>query len=104
MNLNTTWSGLLESYHLYLPPQKVSKNPQTYCIHGILPKNAKNHLDCLCPFGVNGPIKNENKEFLDFYSFYGFSTQFLNTISKASTLCSAKFLSQEDSKFAYPFL
>jgi hypothetical protein len=29
----------------------------------------------------------------------GFSTQFPNIISKASSLCSAKILSQEDSKF-----
>jgi hypothetical protein len=31
----------LESYHPYLVPQKVSKIPQTYCIHSILSKNAK---------------------------------------------------------------
>jgi hypothetical protein len=37
---------------------------------------------------------------LGFYFFGGFSTQFPNTISKASSLCSAKVLSQEDSKFA----
>jgi hypothetical protein len=37
---------------------------------------------------------------LDFYFFC--STQFPNTISKASNLCSAKVLSQEDSKFADP--
>jgi hypothetical protein len=35
---------------------------------------------------------------LGFSLFYGFSTQFPNIISKASTLCSAKVLSQEDSK------
>jgi hypothetical protein len=44
--------------------------------------------------------KNENKDILDFNFFIGFSTQFPNTISKASTLCSANFLSQEDLKFA----
>jgi hypothetical protein len=38
--------------------------------------------------------------FLDFYFFCGFSTQFSNTISKASTLRSAKVLNQEHSKFA----
>jgi hypothetical protein len=36
---------------------------------------------------------------LDFYFFRGFSTQFPNTISKASSIYSAKVLSQEDSKF-----
>jgi hypothetical protein len=36
---------------------------------------------------------------LGFLSFNEFSTQFPNTISKASTLCRAKLLSQEDSKF-----
>jgi hypothetical protein len=30
MNPNVTWSVSLESYHPYLQPQKVSKNPQTY--------------------------------------------------------------------------
>jgi hypothetical protein len=35
---------------------------------------------------------------LGFYSFCGFSTQFPNTTSKASSLCSTKVLSQEDSK------
>jgi hypothetical protein len=34
----------------------------------------------------------------------GYSTQFPNTISKASSLYSAKVLSQEDSKFADPVL
>jgi hypothetical protein len=33
------------------------------------------------------------------YFFHGFSTQFPNTISKASSLRSAKVSSQEDSKF-----
>jgi hypothetical protein len=27
---NATWSGSLESYHPYLLPQKVSKNPKIY--------------------------------------------------------------------------
>jgi hypothetical protein len=35
----------------------------------------------------------------NFYFFYGFSTQFPDTISKASTVRSAKVLRQEDSKF-----
>jgi hypothetical protein len=42
---------------------------------------------------------NENKDSMDYIFFNGFSTQFPNTISKASTLRSAKVLSQEDSKF-----
>jgi hypothetical protein len=41
------------SYHPYLPPKKVSKNPQLYCIHCTLPKNAKNHFSCLRFLGVN---------------------------------------------------
>jgi hypothetical protein len=49
MNPNTTWSSLLERYYPYLPFQKVSKNPQTYCIHNTLPKNAKSHFGYLCP-------------------------------------------------------
>jgi hypothetical protein len=36
---------------------------------------------------------------LDFYFFCKFSTQFPNKISKASTLYSAKVLSQEHSKY-----
>jgi hypothetical protein len=40
MNPNTAWNGSLESYHPYLTPQKVSKIPQTHCIHNTLPKNA----------------------------------------------------------------
>jgi hypothetical protein len=35
---------------------------------------------------------------LDFYFFNGFLAQFLDIISKTSILCSAKVLSQEDSK------
>jgi hypothetical protein len=41
---------------------------------------------------------------LGFYFFGGFSTQYRNTISKSSSLYSAKILSQEDSKFADPVL
>jgi hypothetical protein len=41
-----------------------------------------------------------NKDFLSFYSYFEFSTQIPNIISKALTLCSAKVLSQEDSRFA----
>jgi hypothetical protein len=43
----------MESYHPYLTPQKVSKNPHTYCFHNTLPKSAKSHFICLCPLGVN---------------------------------------------------
>jgi hypothetical protein len=53
MNPNITWSNSLESYHPYLQPQKVLKNPQTYCIHITLPKNTKSHFGCLSPIGVN---------------------------------------------------
>jgi hypothetical protein len=49
MNPNTIWNVSLESYHPYLPPQKVSKNLQTHCIHSTLPKNAKSHFGCLLP-------------------------------------------------------
>jgi hypothetical protein len=49
-------------------------------------------------------LKNENEEvlvfgFWFFFFFCGFSAQFPNTISKASSLYSEKVLSQEDSKF-----
>jgi hypothetical protein len=43
----------LESYHPYLQPQKVSKNPKFYCIHKYLPKNSKSRFDFLGPLGVN---------------------------------------------------
>jgi hypothetical protein len=52
VNPNATWSISLESYHPYLQPQKVSKYPQTYCVHNILPKSAKSHFGCLRPLGV----------------------------------------------------
>jgi hypothetical protein len=53
MNPNTTWSGLLESYHPYLTPQKVSKNLLTYCVHSTLPKSAKSQFNCLRHLGIN---------------------------------------------------
>ena len=51
-------------------------------------------------FLLDDLLKNENKTFLSFYFYCRFSTQFPNTRSKPSSLCSAKILSQEDSKFA----
>jgi hypothetical protein len=53
MNPNTTWSGSFESYHPYLPPQKVSKNPQTYCIHSTLSKTEKTILVAFVFLGIN---------------------------------------------------
>jgi hypothetical protein len=53
VNPNATWSISLESYHLYLEPQKNSKNPQTYYVHNTLPKSAKSHFGCLCLLGFN---------------------------------------------------
>jgi hypothetical protein len=53
MNLNTTWIDSLESYHLYLQPLKVFKNPLIYCIHSTLPTNLKSHFAYLNPLGVN---------------------------------------------------
>jgi hypothetical protein len=53
---------------------------------------------------LDDPLKNENKYFLRFYFLCGYSTQFPNTISKASSMCSAKILSQKDLKFADPIL
>jgi hypothetical protein len=44
MSPNVTCNGSLESYHSYLLPQKVSKNPKIYCIHSSLPKLAKTHF------------------------------------------------------------
>jgi hypothetical protein len=41
---NVTCNGSLESYHPYLWPQKVSKNPKIYCIHSSLPKESKTHF------------------------------------------------------------
>jgi hypothetical protein len=49
---NAPWSGSLESYHLYLPPKKVSKIPKIERIHNSLPRNAKCHFGCLGTLGV----------------------------------------------------
>ena len=63
----------------------------------IQKKRSKFH----CFLLLDDPIKNENKDFFEFlFIFNGFSTQLLNTNLKASTFCSAKILSQNDSKFA----
>jgi hypothetical protein len=53
MSPNVAWNGSLESYHPYLPPQKVSKFPKIECIYSRLPKNAKSHFGRLGPLGVN---------------------------------------------------
>jgi hypothetical protein len=47
---------------------------------------------------------NKNEDFLNFKIFNGFLTQFLNIISRVTTFCSAKVLSQEESKFVDPIL
>jgi hypothetical protein len=39
----------LESYHPYLLPQNVPKNPKIYCIRSSLPKDAK-------PISVNSVL------------------------------------------------
>jgi hypothetical protein len=49
---NVAWNGSLESYHPYLPPQKVSKISKIECIHSRLPKNSKRHFGRLGPLGV----------------------------------------------------
>jgi hypothetical protein len=51
----------LESYHPYLQPPKVSKNPQTYCVHNTLSKVQKTHFGWLGPLGV----KRDNTKGLD---------------------------------------
>jgi hypothetical protein len=56
VNPNATWSISLESYHPYLQPQKVSKNPQTYCVHNTLPKSTKSHFGYFRPLKVNGQM------------------------------------------------
>jgi hypothetical protein len=53
VNPNPTWGISLESYHAYVQPQKVSKNPQTYCVHNTLSKRAKSHFGYLCRLGAN---------------------------------------------------
>jgi hypothetical protein len=45
MNPNITWSDLLESYHPYLTPQKVSKNPQYIVFIGPCSKVQKVIVD-----------------------------------------------------------
>jgi hypothetical protein len=47
----TTWRSSLKSYNPYLLLQKVSKNPQTYCISSSLSKYGKCHHG-LSPLGV----------------------------------------------------
>jgi hypothetical protein len=56
MSPNITYSISLESYHPYLKPQKVSKNPKIYCIRTSLSKNAKSHFGSLGPLGVKKTI------------------------------------------------
>jgi hypothetical protein len=41
----------VESYHPYLTPQKVSKNPQAFCVYNTL---SKGPFGCLRPLGING--------------------------------------------------
>jgi hypothetical protein len=53
MSPNVAWNGSLESYHPYLPPEKVSKIPKIECIHSSLPKTEMGHFGPLCPLGVN---------------------------------------------------
>jgi hypothetical protein len=53
MSPNVTCCVSLKSYHPYLQPQKVTKNPKIYCIHSSLPKNAKSCSSFLGPLGVN---------------------------------------------------
>jgi hypothetical protein len=53
VNPIATWRVLLESYHPCLWLQKVSKNPQMFCIFSNLSKNAKSHFGFLGPLGVN---------------------------------------------------
>jgi hypothetical protein len=57
----------LESYHPYLPPQKVSKIPKIECIHSRLPKNAKSHFGRLGPLGVNSDIQHFEKNDISNY-------------------------------------
>jgi hypothetical protein len=54
------------------------------------------------PFLFHEPLKNENKDLLDFIFFNGFATQFSNAILRA--LYSANFLSKEGSKYSEPAL
>jgi hypothetical protein len=55
---NVAWNGSLESYHPYLPPQKVSKIPKIECIYSRLPKNTKSHFGHLGPLGDNQEAKS----------------------------------------------
>jgi hypothetical protein len=42
---------------------------------------------------------NKNEDFFNFLIFNGFLIQFLNMSSRVTTFCSAKVLSQEESRF-----
>jgi hypothetical protein len=58
MSPNVAWNGSLESYHPYLPPQKVSKIPKIECIHSRLPKITKSHFGRLGPLRVKDHVLN----------------------------------------------
>jgi hypothetical protein len=44
MSPNVTCRISLESYHLYLPPRKVSKILKIECIHNSLPRITKSYI------------------------------------------------------------
>jgi hypothetical protein len=48
-----------EAYGQGALSQKVSKNPKIYCIHSILPKNAKSRFGFLGPLGVKNLDENQ---------------------------------------------
>jgi hypothetical protein len=87
LNPNATWSISLESYHPYLQPQTVSKNPQTHCIHSTLPKNTKAHFGCLGPLGIK--LTDTVLTFLDILGFLRF---FLRSSQRTSFVFSYKKL------------
>jgi hypothetical protein len=80
---NVGWNGSLESYHPYLPPQKVSKFPKIECIHSRVPKNAKSHFGCLGPLGVN--IISKKKNLLHFFWHFCIEAYFDNKMSETDS-------------------
>jgi hypothetical protein len=58
---NVTYSVSLESYHPYLPPQKVSKILKIECIHNSLPKITKSHIHNILQAQASRPFSTMQK-------------------------------------------
>jgi hypothetical protein len=71
MSPNVTYSVSLESYHPYLPPQKVSKIPKIECIHSSLPRNEKSRFGSLRTLGVKIMLEKQILKAFTSYCMHG---------------------------------